>query len=245
MRTDLDDYFSWEDEEKLEYANAALAPLVPAFQGKLKRVDDDELHLQGQSGDRKFRLKVDFDSGWMTLELRIANRKGVLSLHRDKDQASGAPPEEPDEWDEQDRRETKEFLAPHIYIEEYADEFAEMKQLLGTLPGNTLPEIAKFMNATQASRLLVDAEKLEVGFDPDYYKVRLDQLLPYAVQFCGWLAGLFEAGDQAVSAKPRVYIGGQAVTGGALNLVSCQFCGGKVQLDPAGHCPNCGAVNRV
>jgi uncharacterized protein (DUF1499 family) len=244
MRTDLDDYFSWEDEEKLEYCNAVLAPLLPTFQGKLKRVDDDELHLQGQSGDRKFRLKIDFDTGWTTLELRLANKKGVLSLHRDKDQADGAPPEEPDEWDEQDRRETKEFLAPHIYIEEYKDEFEAMKQLLGTLPGNTVAEVAKFMNATQASHVLVDAESLNVRFDPEYYKVRLDQLLPYAVQFCGWLAAMFEAGDQEVSAKPRVYIGGQAVTGGALNLVRCGFCSGMVKLDPAGRCPNCGAVNK-
>jgi len=246
LRTDLDEYFSWEDEEKKAYATAVLQPLAAPFQGRLKPVEDDELHVVGTApGGRPFRVKVDFGSGWFKIELKIANHTGILSLQRDKDQASGAPAEEPDEWDQKDKREMKEFIAEHVFIEEYKTEFDAMKQLLGQLPANFRPEVAKFMNAVHASRLLVDAEALEVSYDDEYYKSRMDGLLNYSLQFCGWIASIFEAGSQAVQAKPHVYIGGQAVTGGNLQLVRCQFCGGMVQLDPAGRCPNCGAVNKT
>lgn len=249
LRNDLDDYFSWEDDEKIAYATAALQPLAAKYGGKLKTLtDDDEIHVAGSFEGRSFRLVVDFDAGWMHLEQKIANTTGVLSLKRAGDDDSGGGGDEDagerDEWDEKDNREVKAFVADKIYIEEYKNEFEAMKQLIAGLPPNFVPDVARYMNGYKVGEFLVDAEILKTRIDGEYYKVKLDPTLDYALRMGNWASSIFEAGTKTVEAKPHVYIGGQAFTGGALNMVTCKFCGTTVQLDPAGSCPQCGGANQ-
>ena len=208
-----------------------------------KRVGLADVSFEGRS----FRLVVDYDSGWFHMDQKIANRTGVLSLHRDEEGGGGGggdgEEEERDEWDEKDNREVKEFLADHVYVEEYKNEFDSMKALIAGLPPNFLADTTKYMNGYKVSQILVDAENLKTRFDGEYYQVKLDAALDYALRMGNWMAGLFEAGSKSVEAKPQVYIGGQAMTGGSLNVVTCKFCGTTVQLDAAGSCPQCGGAN--
>jgi hypothetical protein len=127
-----------------------------------------------------------------------------------------------------------------VFIEEFPDEANAMIQLVGQLPPQLVGELLQAM-PNHFNRVTIDAASIKLDFKPEV------DVLPDPPRFFPMVFGLidriartFESGQNAVAAKPRVYIGGQAVSPGG--PMSCPYCHTVVNAAGASHCPNCGAA---
>ena len=232
-----DDYFSWEDEQKLDYCKRFLGQVGPVLGGNIHvDEDDDEIELRTQIGARPARIIIDYDSGWVSVEAKLTNTVGVLVLNWDPDKK---PKQSSDPWDED--KELRLFIGPGVFIEEYPDEANEMMQLVGRLPPQMIQEFVAAM-PTRFPRISVDATALKVNFKPEVHEIQNPpQLFSMVFGMIDRAGRVFESGQAEVSAKPRVYIGGKPADA-MMGAMPCPYC--RTICDPTqgAFCPHCGAA---
>lgn len=230
-------YFHWDEDQQRAYCQQGLSSLIPVLGGQLHwNEDDEQFELRTQVGPRPTRVVVDLSFGGVEIHTQFANTVGVLVLHWDPEKQPKAPGGGP--WD--DDGEVRHFIGPGVYIEEYPEEANAMIQLVGGLPPQLVNEFVQAM-PNNFARISIDSSMIELDF-----KNEVD-ILPNPTQFFPMVFGLidriaqtFESGQNAVAAKPRVYIRGQAVNPGG--PITCPFCHTVVNVAQASHCPNCGGA---
>jgi hypothetical protein len=101
----------------MAYGLKRAAALAAAFDATLEPPKDHEYTVRGSFAGRRFAVRVDASHGDLLVRLRGTNRKGLLCMRRDRNTRWGARGvEETGRRDGQ--RELKEFIGPHVYVEE-------------------------------------------------------------------------------------------------------------------------------
>ncbi|MBL9020326.1 MAG: zinc ribbon domain-containing protein [Myxococcales bacterium] len=231
------DFSDLETEQKLAWVQQRLGYWSSLMGGQIvTKSEDDQIELRTKIGERPTRVVVEYDMGWTEIQTKITNTTGVLVLNWDADKQPTDAAHDP-EWDGGD--EQVMFLAPGLYIEEYPDEAKAMWELLGRLPQPMVQEIIQAM-PTRISYLKVDADKIELKFQPNFHELPDPSQLQWVFQMLDRIARHFESGQESVANKPKVYIAGQAAN--IVNAVSCPHCNTVVDLTQGSFCFNCGAA---
>ncbi len=233
-----EDYFFWEDAQKIAFCQKTLTELMPVLGGQIHiDRDDDRMELRTQLGPRPARVLIDFSSGWVETQLTLTNTLGVLVLSWDPDKQ---PKTQIGPWDED--KQLRYFIGPGVFIEEYEEEAKAMYQVVGQLPQPLVHEILQAM-PYRFTHLAIDASRIELKFKPEVHHLENPpQLFSMVFGMLDRIASAFETGQNAVAARPKVYIGGKPMN--TLGPVSCPFCNTIVDTSQGSFCPNCGsAVN--
>lgn len=230
------DFSDLETEQKLAFCQQRLGYWGSVLGGQVvTKTDDDEVELRTRLGERAVRVVVDYDTGWTKVQTKLANTTGVLVLWWDADKQPTDAAHDP-EWD--GGSEQRLFLAPGLYIEEYPDEAKAMWELIGRTPQPLMQEIVQAM-PTRISQLRIDADMIEMRFEPNFDQLPDPSQLQWVFGMADRIAAHFEGGQESVSAKPKLYIGGKAAN--IANMASCPHCNTVVDLSQGSFCFNCGA----
>lgn len=241
-----DTWDDWETPQRLEFCKTQLEALKQAYggEGKLKkRTSDDEVELQTTFEGRPVRFTIDFDTGWVTLSMKLVNRRGWLMLSYDSDKQPSMMHSD-GEWEEdEDEGQTVHIFAPGVYLEEYPYEAKPMIEVWGTLPPDLQQQVVGALQNQTLTSLNIDAYVIYSSTNEDIYEIRdpkafADQRFSLFKR----IADVFAQGDADLSPKPRVYIGGLPAQGQAVAAkTSCTYCNTNYVADDDPRCPNCGA----
>lgn len=230
------DFSDLETEQKLAFVQQRLGYWSSVMGGQVvTKTDDDECELRTRLGERPVRVVVDYDTGWTTIQTKLANTTGVLVLSWDAEKQPNNAAHDP-EWDGGDEQVI--FLAPGVYIEEYPDEAKAMWELIGRVPQPLMQEIVQAM-PTRISHLKIDADVIVMRFEPNFDQLPDPSQLQWVFGLADRIARHFEAGQESVANKPVLYVGGKAAN--IVNVVSCPHCNTVVDLTQGSFCFNCGA----
>ncbi len=231
------EFRSMDERDKLALCGDLLTEMAPQIENGLVKPlpDDDEIELRGRVEGMPARVNLEFDVGWVRLEMKINNRVGELSLHRDHEKIPKQKLAN-DDWADED--ELRVFIARGIFVEGQERQVASELTTVQSLPSPFVPWLTTEMERLKMSRLFAYADTMNVGFDPNVYEMADPaQQIFSGLHVMKVTAQTLAAGqrDLAIQASPGV----QLVP---VPRVQCAYCSTLFLLGDSSKCPNCAAA---
>ena len=120
-----------------------------------------------------------------------------------------------------------------------------MLQIANGMPGPLAQRALGVIQSEGVRQLEIDADHIDIRLRRDFHElVQPMQTVSNLFGLMSDLAAYFSSGQQAVAARPRVYVGGQPLQQ-SQNRVSCPYCQAVVDLSEGLFCGHCGAAVKI
>ena len=217
-------------------------------------MDEDKIDMRTRIGEFPVKLEFDATSGWVSIDMKCANRMGNLSLDWDLEKLPKQKDED-DDWADDD--DIRLFVGKGVFIEGDDDDVNENLATLKAMPADFAANLVSKMETMKLSRFNAFPDGISIGYDDNHYEM-LDPVkdILSGMDVLKSAAQVLGSGSRDMSQEPSVRIKGNVMINGQLvspntgsgpaprqfEKTTCKYCSTIYLLDPASKCPNCGAA---